>query len=51
MCDEVTIMRSGKVIDSCSTENQTAKSLATKMLGEKLEELKTDYSHIKSQKA
>ena len=51
LCDEVTIMRSGKVIDSCSTENQTAKSLATKMLGEKLEELKTDYSHIKNTKS
>ncbi len=46
LCNEVTIMRNGKVIDSCSTKNQTAKSLATKMLGEKLEELKTDYSHI-----
>jgi len=39
-------MRNGKVIDSCSTENQTAKGLATKMLGQKLEELKTDYTHI-----
>ena len=47
LCNEVTIMRNGKVIDSCSTENQTAKSLATKMLGRKLEELKTDYTHIK----
>ena len=47
LCNEVTIMRNGKVIDSCSTENQTAKSLATKMLGQKLEELKTDYTHIK----
>ena len=40
LCDDVTIMRNGKVIDSCSTKNQTAKSLATKMLGQKLEELK-----------
>jgi len=47
LCNEVTIMRNGKVIDSCSTENQTAKGLATKMLGQKLEELKTDYTHIK----
>ena len=47
LCDDVTIMRNGKVIDSCSTENQTAKTLATKMLGQKLEELTTDYSHIK----
>ena len=46
LCNEVTIMRSGEVIDSCSTDNQTAKSLATKMLGQKLDELKTDYTHI-----
>ena len=46
LCDEVTIMRNSKVIVSCSTYNQTAKSLATKMLGEKLDELKTNYSHI-----
>ena len=46
LCNEVTIMRNGKVIDSCSTENQTAKGLATKMLGQKLDELKTDYTHI-----
>ena len=49
LCNDVTIMRNGKVIDSCSTDNQTAKSLATKMLGEKLEDLKTDYSHIKNE--
>tara|TARA_Y100000590_G_scaffold136103_1_gene155773 strand:+ start:67 stop:1572 length:1506 start_codon:yes stop_codon:yes gene_type:complete len=49
LCNQVTIMRNGKVIDSCSTENQTAKTLATKMLGEKLEELKTDYSNIKDE--
>ena len=49
LCNNVTIMRNGKVIDSCSTDNQTAKSLATKMLGEKLEDLKTDYSHIKNE--
>ena len=46
LCNEVTIMRNGEVIDSCSTENQTAKSLATKMLGERLDELQTDYTHI-----
>ena len=46
LCNEVTIMRNGEVIDSCSTKNQTAKGLATKMLGQKLEELKTDYTHI-----
>ena len=48
LCNEVTIMRNGEVIDSCSTKGQTAKSLATKMLGQKLDELKTDYSHIKN---
>ena len=48
LCNEVTIMRNGQVIDSCSTKNQTAKGLAAKMLGKKLEELKTDYSHIKN---
>ena len=47
LCNEVTIMRNGEVIDTSSTENQTAKSLATKMLGQKLEELTTDYKHIK----
>jgi len=48
ICNDVTIMRNGEVIDSCSTSGQTAKSLATKMLGQKLNELKTDYSHIKN---
>ena len=48
LCNDVTIMRNGEVIDSCSTSGQTAKSLATKMLGQKLDELKTDYSHIKN---
>ena len=46
LCNEVTIMRNGEVIDTSSTANQTAKSLATKMLGQKLDELKTDYTHI-----
>ena len=46
LCDEVTIMRNGEVIDSCSIENQTAETLATKMLGERLGEIKTDYSHV-----
>ncbi|MBS56439.1 MAG: ABC transporter [Rickettsiales bacterium] len=46
ICNDVTIMRNGEVIDSSSTSGQTAKSLATKMLGQKLDELKTDYSHI-----
>ena len=48
LCNDVTIMRNGEVIDTCSTKNQTAKSLATKMLGQKLDELITDYSHIKN---
>ena len=47
ICNDVTIMRNGEVIDSCSTKGETAKSLATKMLGQKLDDLKTDYSHIK----
>ena len=51
ICNDVTIMRNGEVIDSCSTSGQTAKSLATKMLGQKLDELKTDYSHVKNYKS
>ena len=46
ICDEVTIMRNGELIDSCLIKNQTAESLATKMLGERLGEIKTDYSHV-----
>ena len=46
LCDEVTIMRNGMLIDSCSIENQTAETLATKMLGERLGEIKTDYSNV-----
>ena len=46
LCDEVTIMRNGELIDSCVIENQTAETLATKMLGERLGEIKTDYSHV-----
>jgi len=46
LCDEVTIMRNGELIDSCTIENQTAETLATKMLGERLGEIKTDYSHV-----
>ena len=46
ICDEVTIMRNGKQIVSCSIKNQTAETLATKMLGERLGEIKTDYSHV-----
>ena len=46
LCDEVTIMRNGELIDSCTIENQTAETLATKMLGERLGEIKTDYTHV-----
>ena len=46
LCDEVTIMRNGELIDTCLIENQTAETLATKMLGERLGEIKTDYSHV-----
>ena len=49
ICDTVTIMRNGEVIDTSSTSNFTAKSLATKMLGQKLEDLKTNYDHIKDE--
>ena len=45
-CDEVTIMRNGELIDSCKIENQTVETLATKMLGERLGEIKTDYSLV-----
>ena len=48
LCDEVTILRDGAVIESSKLENETAESLATKMLGKKLSEIKTDYTHIKS---
>ena len=47
LCNDVTIMRNGELIDSCSIENQTAETLATKMLGERLGEIKTDFSHLK----
>ena len=47
LCDEVTILRDGSVIESSKLENETAESLATKMLGKKLSEIKTDYDHIK----
>ena len=36
LCDEVTILRDGSVIESSKLENETAESLATKMLGKKL---------------
>ena len=48
LCDQVTILRDGAVIESSKLENETAKSLATKMLGKKLSEIKTNYDHIKN---
>ena len=42
-------MRNGEVIDTSSTSNFTAKTLATKMLGQKLDDLKTNYDHIKEE--
>ena len=49
LCDTVTIMRSGEVIDTSSIANQTAESLATKMLGQKLEELKKDSDNVRDE--
>ncbi len=49
ICDTVTIMRNGEIIDTSSTSNQTAKTLATKMLGQKLDDFKTNYEHIKDE--
>ena len=48
LCDQVTILRDGAVIESSKLENETAESLATKMLGKKLSEIKTNYDHIKN---
>ena len=48
LCDQVTILRDGEVIESSKLENETAESLATKMLGKKLSEIKTNYDHIKN---
>ena len=48
LCEEVTILRDGSVIESSKLENETAESLATKMLGKKLSEIKTDYSYVKN---
>ena len=39
ICNEVTIMRNGKVIETCEAKNENEKSLATKMLGKKLPEI------------
>ena len=46
ICDEVTIMRNGKIIETCNAKNEDVKSLASKMLGKKLPE--TEKSKINS---
>ena len=52
ICNKVTIMRNGKVIDTCDARNENEKSLATKMLGKKLPEVqKRDSISIKNNKA
>tara|TARA_B100001123_G_C15335448_1_gene1032661 strand:- start:2755 stop:4266 length:1512 start_codon:yes stop_codon:yes gene_type:complete len=40
ICNRVTIMRNGKIIETCDAKNEDTKSLATKMLGKKLPEIK-----------
>ena len=47
-CDEVTIMRNGEVITTCSAEAETKETLAVKMLGYKVRSLVTDYKSIKN---
>ena len=47
-CDEVTIMRNGEVITTCSAEAETKETLAVKMLGYKVKSLVTDYKSIKN---
>ena len=49
ICDFVTIMRNGKVIDNSLIKNFTSKSLATKMLGKNLSDIKIDYSNVKEE--
>lgn len=47
ICNSVTIMRNGKVIETSSIGSNTSKTLATKMLGRNLEEITKDFSAIK----
>ena len=47
-CDEVTIMRNGEVITTCSAEAETKETLAVKMLGYKVNSPITDYTSIKN---
>ena len=49
ICDYVTIMRNGKVIDNSVIKNFTSKSLATKMLGKNLSDINIDYSYVKEE--
>ena len=44
ICDTVTIMRNGNVVETCSSQNESEKPLATKMLGKKLPEIKKIYT-------
>ena len=45
-CDEVTIMRNGNVITTCSVEGETKETLAIKMLGYRVNSPITDYNSI-----
>ena len=45
-CDEVTIMRNGNVITTCSAEGETKETLAIKMLGYRVNSPITDYNSI-----
>ena len=47
-CDEVTIMRNGEVITTCSAEAETKETLAVKMLGYKVKSQVTDYKSVKN---
>ena len=49
ICNSVTIMRDGEVIETSSIGSITAKTLANKMLGKNLEEISKDFSAIKDQ--
>jgi len=39
LCNKVTIMRNGNVVETCNAKEENEKSLATKMLGKKLPEI------------
>ena len=47
ICNEVTIMRNGKVVETCNAKDESEKTLATKMLGKKLPEIqKSNFSEF-----